>query len=95
LLIPAAILAYASVSKLKGAYDAFSVQYLTSSELIFNLLLPMLEFFIAVGLVLFASRSVIPAAIAFSLYIGYLIQVKISGGNSCNCFGAFEQDIDL
>lgn len=48
---------------------------------------------IAVGLVLCVSRSIFPAGIAFCAYVGYLIQVKLSGGNSCNCFGGYEQDI--
>ena len=81
------------MSKLKGAYAAFYIQHLTTSELTCNVLLPLVEFFVAVGLVLCASRSVFPAGIAFSVYIGYLIQVKISGRNSCNCFGGYEQDI--
>jgi len=93
LLLPSAVLAFAAASKLKGAYAAFYIQHLTTSELTCNVILPLVEFFVAVGLVLYASRSVFPAAIAFSVYIGYLIQVKISGGNSCNCFGGYEQDI--
>ncbi len=95
MLVPAGILAFAAMGKLKSAYVAFYLHHLNASELVCNVVLPIVEFVMALGLVVCFSRTVLPACIAFAVYVGYLIQVKVSGSASCNCLGGYEQDVRL
>ena len=83
------------MGKLKSAYAALYLHHLNASELVCSIVLPIVEFLVAIGLVVSFSRSVLPAGIAFAVYIGYLIQVKVSGGSSCNCLGGYGQDVRL
>ncbi len=81
------LLVWAGTGKLRIAFNNNLLEFFDWVELGVFLILPMVEWVIACGLVLSPRYFALPAYLLFVSFIGYLAGIWFHGVEQCNCLG--------